>query len=198
MGVRLHLDARYHAAGERDLVAARRIPAGDDGGLHQGQVAENEGRHAGQAVRIHEFQDREIAVVAGKDHPRRQQARVLITPHENLFRPPDHVRVGQYPPALDHETRAAGAPHGLEAPGRVINRNLAGGKDLHHRALGRDDGNRGEQLRRGDRPSDRQKCHRPKSVHHDPPRADPHPKKCHAPISNPAPTRPQRPTWGLS
>ncbi len=139
MRVSLQLDARHHAARERHLFATCRISRRHHRGLHRRQLPQLQRPHALQPRRIEQLDDRQIAIMPHEHHPRRQQTRVLVASHQNLLRPRDHVRVGQNPPALDHETRARGTPHRKKPPRRVERRHLARHQQLHHRTLRRVD-----------------------------------------------------------
>ena len=131
----LQLDARHHAPGVGDLLAAGRVTVGHYRGTDLGQIPEFERLKAVEKTLVLDFEQGEIAVVRDEFDMREIRPRVLVAMHQDLFAPAHDVRVGHDAPALDDESRTAAAANRLEPPRCVPDRLLAEGHDLNDRAL---------------------------------------------------------------
>ncbi len=127
VGVKIEIDPRHDAGGDRHPLAADRITVGRDRRFERGNPAELQRLHPFPEGRVRHLDEREIAIVRHEKHRRRILIRVPLALHREIARVADHVRVGQNALPVDHKPGADPAPDRPGIPrGPIIRFHLRG------------------------------------------------------------------------
>jgi hypothetical protein len=136
VAVALDLDARHHALGDRDLLAADRIADHRDAIAQVGQLTQLGRLDSVEEVAIVDADEREVAVVADADHARDRLLRIgdLLHLEEGAVR--DDVGAGQDAPGTDDHARPGARLRYLRLPRRIEVGILGGGVDSNDGEVG--------------------------------------------------------------
>jgi len=127
--VALHLDARHHALGDRHLLATDRIAHHLHRVAQVRQVADHRRPDAARERLVVDVQQREVAVVADRQHARGDLGRFALLLHLHERRVRHHVRTGQHQVRADDDPRAGAAARGDVLPRTLVVGVLVGAVD---------------------------------------------------------------------
>ena len=135
VNVRVGLDARDHALGHGDAVAASGKSVGRDGGIDFRNARQLQRDHAFEEAAVIDGQHGQVAIVADKNDPGRIALRQVLLAQLDVSTIADVVRVRENRVAGDHKPGAHRSPHPLSLPRSDVVERLLGAVDEHNRFL---------------------------------------------------------------
>ena len=131
VGIKLEIDARNDAGGDRHAFAANWITVGRDRRFELGNTAKLQRQHVLVEIWRIDGDEREIAIVRNKKHFGRIFVWIAIALDREIAAVAHHVRVRHDAIAFDHKTGADAASKHTGIPRRAIIRRHFGGSDAH-------------------------------------------------------------------
>ena len=120
MRVKLEVDARDDAGGNRHALTADWITVGRDRRFKFRNSAEFQRSHVLEKIRRRYGDERQIAIVRHELHRRPVFVRIAIALHREVAAVADHMRIGHDAVAFDHESRANASLNSTRIPRRSI------------------------------------------------------------------------------